>query len=45
MVTKAVDRTNIGKGGSSGLGRGVDPDPPQWGWGLRKEGEEDREGK
>jgi hypothetical protein len=45
MATKAVARTNIGEGGNSGLGRGVDRDPPQWGVGAEKGGEEDREGK
>jgi hypothetical protein len=44
-VTKAVARTNVGEGGSSGPGRGVDPYSPQWGVGAEKGGEEDREGK
>jgi hypothetical protein len=38
MATKAVARTNIGEGGNSGPGRGVDPDPPQWGVGAKKGG-------
>jgi hypothetical protein len=38
MATKAVARTNVGEGGSSGLGRGVDPNPPQWGVGAEKGG-------
>jgi hypothetical protein len=33
-----VARTNVGEGGSSGPGRGVDPDPPQWGVGAEKGG-------
>jgi hypothetical protein len=38
MATKAVAHTNVGEGGSSGPGRGVDPHPPQWGEGAEKEG-------
>jgi hypothetical protein len=45
MATKAVARTNIGEGDSSGPGRRVNPDPPQWGVGAEKGGEEYREGK
>jgi hypothetical protein len=45
METKVLAHTNVGKGGSSGPGRGVDRDPPQWGVGAEKGGEEDREGK
>jgi hypothetical protein len=45
MAAKAVAQTNVGEGGSSGPGRGVDPDPSQWGVGAEKGGEEDREGK